>query len=108
MLKKLLEAFVSVSGSHRTDVRYESRRIARRCTIGFELSGDQAFRSLGTRSLLIHQAAEDPNAVKQDQLSSTIELLKAMASELQQLEASSGLRDRITEAYRAESASRRT
>ena len=108
MLKKLLEAFTSVSGSHRTDARYEAGRIARRCTIGLELSGDEIFRILGTRALLIYQAADDPKAMKDDQLASTIELLKGMASELAQLEASRGLRKRITEAYRAESLGRST
>lgn len=101
MFRKVLEAFTSVSGSRRTDARYEASRIARRCTIAFELSGDEAFRTLGRRALLTHQAVDDPGAAADNQLSATIALLKEMAAELDGLENARGLRQRVSAAIRA-------
>jgi hypothetical protein len=100
MLKRLFQAFTTLSGSHRTDARYEGGRIARRCAIGFELSGDQAFRKLGRQAFLTREAVQDTKAVQDDQLPTTIEMLKAMAKELEQLESYHSLKERISEVYR--------
>jgi len=98
MLKKLFESLTTLTGSKRTDARYEAGRISRRCTIAYNISRDDAFAKLVSEADHIRNLVEDPNF---DQVSIVVDKLKAMGKELQYLEAAQGLRDRISNAYLA-------
>jgi hypothetical protein len=98
MFGKLFESITTITGSKRTDAQMEARRISRRCTIAFNISGEAAFATMASQADEIEKVLDDP---KFEPVYTAIEKLKTLGNELQYIESSKGLREQISDAYRA-------